>query len=103
MGDARERLGYVSRRNPWPLFRAGYLCVCPPEMNMQEPNGEYLRRAPMCVRRVSKDEADQDGRGSFASSARQVTTRTRVPATDPYWRNVIVTTTPLISTTFYQY
>jgi len=35
-------------------------------MNMQEPSGEYLRRAPIRVRRVSKDEADQNRHGSSA-------------------------------------
>ena len=61
----RERLGYVSWRNPRPLFRPGAPCIRPPEMNMQEPSGEYLRRAPIRVRRVSKDEADQNWRAAL--------------------------------------
>lgn len=81
MSAAREiGLGYVSWRNPWPLFRPGTPCVRPPEMNMQEPS-EYLRRAPIRVRRISKDEADQNRRGS---SAREATSQIRVPGIDLY-------------------
>lgn len=48
-------------------------------MNMQEPSGEYLRRAPIRVHRVSKDEADQNRLDSsaFHSLSRVATSRIR--------------------------
>lgn len=84
VGDARERLGWATCPGEILGHYFGLVppCVRPPEMNMQEPSGEYLRRAPIRVRRVPKDEADQNRRGS---SAREVTSRIRAPGIDLYW------------------
>lgn len=66
MGDAREIGLRVLAKSPAIISaRVTPSCVRPPEMNMQEPSGEYLRRAPIRVRRVSKDEADQNRHGSL--------------------------------------
>jgi len=55
---ARERLGYVSRRNPRPLFRPRVpLRVRPPEMNMQEPGGEYLRPRHLRAHEARRSES----------------------------------------------